>query len=273
MTDDGGFRVIVANTTHTCREICQRQKATGDTARLLSELVTGAVLLRETLAPWLRTQAIAVGAERKGKLIADAYPDGSNRGLKQLSDTENFHLGEGAVMQVMREAANGSTHEGVVEITSAGGINGALMNYMLQSEQIDCVIAVSGRINDAGIGQAGGYIVQVLPEVTRELHMIMTERLGAFPNFSDILQDSEPWMMPLLGDILYGMPFTLLEQSPLRFKCRCSQARVLASLATLDRDTLRDLISVNDFLEIECDYCGENYQIFAEKLKSLLSEN
>lgn len=274
MTDDGSFRVIVANTSETCREVCRRQNLKGETARLLSELITGAVLVRETMAPWLRAQAIAVGAARKGKLIADVYPDGSSRGLAQVNDNGGeFEFGDGALLQVMRGLANGKTHEGTIDMKDSTGISDALMAYMHQSEQINCVIHVCAQQNGRSIQQSGGYIVQLLPEATRPAHMIMTERLDTFPSLQEILAPSEPWLEQVLDEILYGMPFTILEQSDLQFKCQCSQARVLTSLASLDRESLRELISVNQVLEVECDYCGENYQIMAERLRSLLSEN
>lgn len=273
MTDDGSFRVIVANTSATCREICRRQNLKGNTARLLSELITGAVLVRETMAPWIRAQAIAVGAARKGKLIADVYPDGSCRGLAQLNDASDFTFGDGALLQVMRGLANGKTHEGTIDMTDSSEISDALMSYLHRSEQINCVINVSAAQHGKSIKQSGGYIVQLLPEATRPAHMIMTERLDTFPSMQEIFSHGGPWLENVLEEILYGMPFTILEQSDLRFKCQCSQARVLTSLASLDRESIRDLISVNQVLEVECDYCGENYQIMAERLRSLLSEN
>ncbi len=273
MTDDGSFRVIVANTSDTCREVCRRQKVHGETASLLSQLITGTVLVRETMAPWLRAQAIAVGSEREGRLIADAYPDGSNRGLVQRNESGTFNFGGGALLQVMRGLTNGKTHEGIIDMEGVKDISEALMNYMQHSEQINCVINVDVSQKKGTIEQSGGYIVQLLPEATRPAHMIMTERLHTFPTMTDIFKQNTPWLTSLLDEILYGMPYTVLEKSDLRFQCQCSQARVLTSLASLDRETIRDLISVNNVLEIECDYCGETYQIFAEKLRSLLSEN
>ena len=66
ITDDGAFRVIVARTTDTVQNVLKAQGAQGPTARHLGDLVTGAVLFRETMAPNLRVQGILKGSGGSG---------------------------------------------------------------------------------------------------------------------------------------------------------------------------------------------------------------
>ena len=58
ITDDGSFRVVALRTTDTVRAIAAAQRVKGDEARWLGELVTGTVLVRETMAPDLRVQGV-----------------------------------------------------------------------------------------------------------------------------------------------------------------------------------------------------------------------
>jgi molecular chaperone Hsp33 len=67
------------------------------------------------------------------------------------------------------------------------------------------------------------------------------------------------------------MPFARLSQSRLGFACQCSQVRVMASLATLPRSDIQDLVKDGDVLEIRCDYCGEEYRIHPAQLRALLT--
>ena len=62
ITDDGAFRVIVARTTDTVQHVLSAQGAQGNTGKNLGDLVTGAVLFRETMAPNLRVQGILKGS-------------------------------------------------------------------------------------------------------------------------------------------------------------------------------------------------------------------
>ena len=282
ITDDGAFRVIAALTTGTVRGAVAAQKARGETARHFGELITGAVLIRETMAPRLRVQAIVKGASQgrgRGSLVADAHPDGTSRGLVNFGVAARPEEGPpevtveaGALLQVMRTLPSGSTHQGVVEIPpSGGGISAALMAYMQDSEQIVTTIATSTVIEGDAVLVAGGYVVQLLPEVERGPLMVMTERLAEFPPLDEMLQ--APGVTPdtLLAELLHAMPFTRLEESPLSFGCHCSQLRLVASLSTLPRSDIEELIRDGEVLEINCDYCGKAYGIPPAQLRPLLT--
>src|SRR5688572_20070456 len=179
ITDDGAFRVITVSTGDTVRAATAAQGATGKTAQHFADLLTGTVLVRETMAPQLRVQGIVKGAGGRGSLVADSRPGGATRGLLQLPRGSEFRLGSGSVLQVMRSLPNGAIHQGIVDVSDAGGLSEALMVYMQESEQVVSVIAVGVLADERGATRAGGYIVQLLPEVDRAQHMIMTERLQA----------------------------------------------------------------------------------------------
>jgi molecular chaperone Hsp33 len=66
------------------------------------------------------------------------------------------------------------------------------------------------------------------------------------------------------------MPFTRLEESPLRFGCRCSKERLLATLATLDPGEIQGMIDEGKPVDITCDYCNLGYLIAVDELRSLL---
>jgi molecular chaperone Hsp33 len=285
ITEDGAFRVIAARTTETVRGAIAAQGARGANARRFGELLTGAVLLREAMAPRLRVQVILKGAG-KGSLVADSHPDGTSRGLVNVggkarwgsphpsADAPEVSLGPGALLQVMRSLPNGSLHQGVVSVPEAGGISGALMQYMQDSEQVVSTLAVAALFDDEpgheAITVAGGYLVQLLPEVERAPLMVMTERLADFKSLDEVLRErGDP--DALLEELLYGMPFARLEESRLGFACHCSQLRVVASLSTLPRSDIEELVRDGEVLEIRCDYCGKEYGVPPAQLRSLLT--
>ena len=293
ITDDGAFRVIAARTTATVRGAVAAQKARGEVAARFGELLTGTILVREAMAPALRVQGILKG-KGKGSLVADSHPDGSSRGLVNFGGAgKDMVFGPGSILQVMRTLPGGAMHQGVIEVPfdedgpsprplgedgSAmpqvrrwGPVSAGLMAYMQDSEQIVSTIDVATVMDGDEIVSAGGYIVQLLPEVERGPLMVMTERLSDFEPLADLLRKSEASPDLLVDEILYGMPFTRLEESALRFGCYCSQLRVLSSLATLPRRDVEELIADNEVLEINCDYCGKEYQIAPSLLRSLLT--
>jgi molecular chaperone Hsp33 len=272
ITDDGAFRVITVLTTDTVRGAIAAQEARGGTARHFGELITGAILVREAMAPALRVQVIVKGLRTKGNLVADSHPDGTSRGLVNFGKGGgDLNVQKGALLQVMRTLPSGALHQGVVEVPEGGGISGALMAYMQDSEQVVSTIAVATVMDGDHVIAAGGYIVQLLPEVERGPLMVMTERLAVFEALEETLVKPGASPESLMDDILFGMPFTRLERSPLGFACRCSQVRVVESLASLPRSDIEELLADGKVLEITCDYCRKEYQVPPVQLKSLLT--
>ena len=273
ITDDGAFRVITARTTDTVRAAIAAQKTAGDVASRFADMLTGAVIVRETMSPGLRVQGLLKGADGSGRFVADSFPDGATRGLVSMpSGRSDVRFGEGALLQMMRTLSNGTLHTGIVEVPADTGISGALMQYMHDSEQVFSIVAVGTLIEAGEVQAAGGFIVQLLPEVDERVLAVMTERLRDFTSMEPLLRAS---MTPatLLEELLYGMPYTTLEERPLRFACQCSHVRVVARLGTLSAGELRALIDADELLEIGCDYCGANYEVEPSTLRGLLEKS
>lgn len=272
ITDDGAFRVIVARTTQTIKEICRLQRADSITTRVLGDLITGTVLFRETMAPDLRVQGILKAAEGKATLVADSAPEGKTRGLVQGIGEGGFELRSGALLQMMRTLQNGSVNKGLVRVNAEGSMTAALMTYMQESEQVDSMLAVGTIVEQAQVVVAGGYMVQLLPEVGKGPLAIMAQRLEDFRTIEHLLT---PEFSPeeLLEELLYRMPYTRLDTSPLGFSCWCSESRLLGALATLDRKEIRAMVNDGQVLEIDCDYCTKEYRIQPSALLGLLESS
>ncbi len=274
MSDDGAFRAIVARSTDTVRGVLSRQGAEGEAAIVLGDMVTGAVLYRETMAPTLRVQGAIRGAHGSGQIIADSHPDGWVRGLcRQKDGGRPFHLGPGSLLRLMRSLPSGELHQGVIELPEGGGVSEGLMSYMQQSEQVVSVVKVQTLIEGGVVRAAGGYLVQLLPEAP--------DREGAIEAMAQRLEgelsEIEGWLregadVDAFVDRLYGTtPFTRLDDTPFRPGCDCSKVRVLTSLATLTVADLRDLIADDEAIELDCDWCGTSYRVEAEELRALLT--
>jgi molecular chaperone Hsp33 len=275
MTDDGAFRVIVVDSTETVRAATETQRATASETRVFGDLLTGTVLFRETMSPQLRVQGIAKPQNGQGQLVADSHPSGDVRGLIQRRPgQDSVQISLGSTLRMLRSLQDGSINQGVVSMTEKATISEGLMIYMQQSEQIVTMVAVAAALGaDGALTRAGGYLVQLLPGAPRGPLMVMTERLQDFQDIEPMLR--QPHFSPrwLLGELLYQMQYTELQQSEIRFRCWCDELRVVASLATLPRSDLEDLLTTNEPLEIECDYCHKEYRIAPAQLRGLMNPN
>jgi molecular chaperone Hsp33 len=274
MTDDGAFRVITARTTETVRGVLRVQSATGGTARTFGDLITSAILFRETMAPELRVQGVLRGSNGTGSLVADSHPSGKTRGLLQMPNgTQQLDLDKGAVIQIMRTMPNGSITQGMVEVPGQGGVSQALMAYMQTSENVLSMIAIGTLFDGDEVVAAGGYMVQLLPEVGRGPLMVMTERLRDFETIDAHLREAAFSPIGLLEQLLDGMPFTRLDESQVGYQCWCDELRVMSALSTLRRSDVEHLLSSDEVLEISCEYCKRDFHIPPARLRGLLDQS
>ena len=274
MTDDGAFRVVAARTTDTARAVIEAQNLSGPIANDMADLLTTAVLYRETMAPTLRVQCIVRFDEEAGQLVADSHPDGWSRGLLQLgaADAPPDLRKTGATLEMMRTLPRSDLHRGVVEMPTGGNLSEAFMRYMQLSEQIASMISLGSAV-ESQTPVAGGYVVQLLPEAAEaEAAMAtMTKRLEDFVEIRERLQGYDASPSRLIEQIFEGMPFTWLQQSDIGFGCQCSELRVMTTLSVLDRADIQELVDEGEPLSIGCDYCGASYTVEIAQLQGLLS--
>lgn len=272
MTSDGAFRVIAAITTETAIEAARAQGLSGSDALRLAELITGAVLLRETTSPGRRVQILV--RDRHGHvLVADALPDGTNRGIVNPGSESATAPDGDTTLQVSYTMPNGALHQGLVAVPEGSDLSTALMRYMQQSEQWVSVIAVTA-LGDGGHGVAasGGYVVQLLPEAERPALYAMTQHLDALDSLPQLLREPETTSRELISRLLDGFDHAELADSPLRFGCTCSEERVLRGLASVGADDVRSMIESDVPLEVRCDACGRRYTIDPDHLRAFVAE-
>lgn len=272
MTDDGAFRVLAVRTTDTVRGIVAAQEVSGVSASCLGEVVTAAVLVRETMAPGNRVQVLFT--DRIGtRIVGDAHPDGDTRGLAQIADQVLGVLpGDGGILQVVRVVRPGKSHQGYVETTDDGGVGSALQHYFLQSEQVESMLALSCVVDDGGVRASGGFVIQLLPEVTEPPLARMRERLESLGDLGPriLRSDADPGAM--LAELLDGVDHTMLADSPVRFRCPCGPDRVLAAASTLGEAELRELLERGEEMSISCDFCRTRYQVGPADYRRILGE-
>jgi molecular chaperone Hsp33 len=274
MTNDGAFRIVAARTTDTVRGVISAQTLTGPVATDMADLVTSAVLYRETMAPSLRVQCIVRLNDGGGQLVADSHPDGWSRGLVQSPspDAPPDIRQTQATLEMMRTLPNSELHRGVVEVPQSGNLSEAFMRYMQLSEQIVSMVSL-GSVAEGPTPTAGGYLVQLLPEAAEAdaAMKTMTKRLESFVDIRDRLEASDGSPAALIEQIFEDMPFTWLHESAVRFGCHCSELRVITTLSLLDRSEIQELVDEGEPLSIGCDYCGTSYTVEIAQLQGLLS--
>ncbi len=271
MTDDGSFRVVAVDVTQTARDAIAAQRAAGRDAAHFAELITGAVLFRETMAPDQRVQCVLHGSADSGRLAVDAQPEGRTRGLlARKGGAPEVLLGPGARLEMLRTLPNRRGYRGVVEVPTGGTITAGVMEYLQTSEQIVSMVSIAAPFDaDGRLVRAMGYLLQLTPETRRGPLEVMTLRLQEFESITAQALDPAQGPRALVEELLYGMDYAVTAEVPVSFFCGCDGTKVLASLASLSRADLEDLLSSGEPIELNCDYCMRSYVVTPAQLRGL----
>lgn len=122
---------------------------------------------------------------------------------------------------------------------------------------------------DNTVRQAGGFIVQLMPNAEEEVIEKLEKNLAQITSVTELLdQGYTPEM--LLEKLLGDMDLEINEKVPTSFYCNCDKVRVGKVLISLGEKELQGMIDDGENIELNCHFCNTNYTFSVEELKELL---
>ena len=146
-----------------------------------------------------------------------------------------------------------------------------LTYYFATSEQVPSSVGLGVLMDkDNHVRQAGGFIIQVMPDTDDEVIDKLEARLGEVHSVTDMLDKG---MTPedILGYVLDGMDVEILETIPTQYKCNCSVERVSKAIASIGKKDLQEMIDDGEPIEVNCQFCGSHYKFDTEQLKTFMN--
>ena len=118
--------------------------------------------------------------------------------------------------------------------------------------------------------QAGGFIVQLMPDITEEEIVKLEESLGKITSVTAML---EKGMTPedILNEILGELDLEILDTIPVGFKCDCSKDKVRNALILLNDSDINSIIDDGQPIEVLCHFCNTRYEFSLDELKEIQS--
>ena len=276
----GNVRIYAAVTTALTEEARRRHDLTPTAAAALGRTMTGALLLAANMK---NDEALTVKFAGDGaikSITADATPKGIVRGYVgnphvdlPLNAAGKLDVG-GAVgkgtLSVTRFTGLKEPVTGSAAIVD-GEIGSDLTNYLYVSEQTPSSVGLGVLIaTDRTVAAAGGFVVQPLPGADDALLDVIEENLRNFGNVSAAVNDGAA-PADLIEKLATGLAnVEILDDTPLKFRCQCSRARIEDMLIALTEEDLLSLIG-DGKAEVCCHLCGEKYRFDADELKMFLS--
>ena len=145
-----------------------------------------------------------------------------------------------------------------------------LTYYFATSEQVPSAVGLGVLMNkDNTVRQAGGFIVQLMPNAEEEVIEKLEKNLAQITSVTELLdQGYTPEM--LLEKLLGDMDLEINEKVPTSFYCNCDKVRVGKVLISLGEKELQGMIDDGEPIELNCHFCNSNYNFSVDELKELL---
>ena len=145
-----------------------------------------------------------------------------------------------------------------------------LTYYFATSEQTPSSVALGVLMNkDNTMHEAGGFIIQLMPDATEELIDKLEQRIKEITSVTEMLEQG---MTPeeILNHILGDMNLEILDTVPTEFYCNCSKDRVSKAVMSIGAEELQKMIDDDKPIEVNCHFCNSHYNFTVEELKQML---
>lgn len=152
----------------------------------------------------------------------------------------------------------------------SGEIAEDLANFYLLSDQQPSAVSLGVLVNrDRTVLAAGGYIIQLLPDILDEDITKIENALATVEPVSTLIAKG---MTPeeIMHEILRDFDMKVLDKIDLEFECDCSREKIENVLISLGKKEIIDIIEEDGKAEVVCQYCNKKYQFNKENLNKIL---
>lgn len=276
ISTDGNLKISVVKTTDVVKTAREKHDLSLLNTVLLGRALTGTLLMASELKGEERIKLRIEGDGPVGVLAAEANRVGEARGYVQnpeaeLDYSQNITLKDGlglGVLTVSKTLYNKAEPRiSSIELVK-GNITDDLAFYMVQSEQIPSALLLDVGIDDEGqITEAGGLLIQRLPDAPEGVIERLQEKMLQFDSISKLLQEDH-YIDDIMEQAMDPLVVKELDRQPVDFFCRCSRDRFVDALAMLGYDDLKEISDEGQ--ELVCHYCNEHYHVSKDEIEDLL---
>ena len=277
---DGQIRVFAATTKDLVEKARKIHGTSPVATAALGRLLTGAAMMGSMMkgrADVLTVQVMGDGPIGSMTVTADSMA--RVKGFVQNPEVMLPASAEGkldvggavgnGMLRVIKDLGLKEPYVGETELIS-GEIAEDLTVYFATSEQTPSSVALGVLMNrDNTVAQAGGFIIQLMPDATEEVISHLEQKLTEVTSVSGLLSEG---MTPeeILEYIFAGFDLKLLDKIPTSYYCNCSKARVEKALISLGAKELNAMIADGKPITMNCHFCDSVYTFSVDELKELV---
>jgi len=279
ISKDGNLKISVVKTTDVVKAAKKKHNLSLLNTVLLGRALTGTMLMASELKGEERIKMRIEGKGPVGLLVAEANRVGEIRGYVQNPQVEldyasgDVSIGDGlgvGVMSFSKTLYNeAEPRTSTIELVK-GNISDDLAYYMVQSEQIPSAVLLDVGIDENGeITEAGGLLIQRMPDAPEGTIEQLQEKMLQFNSISDMLRNGD-YVDDIMEKAMDPIEVKELDRQPVDFFCRCTRKRFIKALKMLGYEDLKEISDEGQ--ELVCHFCNEHYNVTQDEINDLLME-
>ena len=175
------------------------------------------------------------------------------------------------VLSVIKDIGLKEPYVGQTQLIT-GEIAEDLTYYFATSEQVPSSVALGVLMNkDNTVRQAGGFIIQLLPDASDEIIDRLEAKLSGISSITSLL-DAGKTPEEILTDILGEFGLEILKKMPVQFHCDCERSRVEKAIISIGKKEIQDMINEGREIEVNCQFCNKHYKFSVDELGEMLKK-
>ncbi len=180
-------------------------------------------------------------------------------------------LGNG-MLSVIKDLGLKDPYVGQIQLQT-GEIGDDLTYYFAVSEQTPSVVGLGVLMEKNNtVKQAGGFIIQLMPDATEEVISALEQKLEGVTSVTAHLEAGNTPEM-ILEQFLGDMDLEINEHVDTRFHCNCDKDRVAKALISIGKEELQKMIDDGEPVELNCHFCNTSYVFSVDEVKELYQQS
>ncbi|MDE5894244.1 MAG: Hsp33 family molecular chaperone HslO [Acetatifactor sp.] len=216
-------------------------------------------------------KGLTVTADSRGMvkgypLVADVILPANSKGKLDVAGA----MGSG-ILSVIRDMGLKEPYVGQTPLQT-GEIAEDLTYYFATSEQVPSSVGLGVLMErDNTVKQAGGFILQLMPDTEESVIARLEENLSRVSSVTTLLEAGNT-PEQILQQLLEGLEVEFMDTMETGFVCNCGKQRVEKALISIGQGELQEMIDEGREIEVNCQFCNRHYLFSVEELKSLCTK-
>lgn len=279
---NGAVRAFAANTRNTVETARSLHNTSPTASAALGRMITAAAIMgtmlkgeNDILTLQIRgvgpLKGIVVTADSSARVKGYVFEPSVDIPLKENGKLNvSGAIGEG-YLSVIKDMGLKEPYAGRIQLVS-GEIAEDLTYYFAKSEQTPSSVGLGVLVDiDTSIKQAGGFIIQLMPDTPDEVIDKLEENINNMPYITTLLDEGNTPEM-ILEIILKGLELKILDRLPVEFYCNCTKERVEKALISIGLKDLTEILEEDKKANLHCHFCNKEYSFNEEDLKGIINE-